>query len=286
MAVTPEERTFLLDQVNQQASNDLRSLWDRATELETVAFAALMVDAFPQIADPYVAVASSLAADWFELSAPTSPYIAVTAPPIPLEKLTSSAEWALGAPGDKALDRMQGTLQRSVFDGARDTIVLNVERTSSRWIRHAQPDACAFCRMLATRGAVYRSASSATDVVGRSIDLTQADQRAITLGLTTREDALRQRESYSRGRRKGQARARPLRGTRKRGDRYHDHCRCLSVEIRQGQDLYDVVDSDYLNRIDQWEAEYKQAFADVPDGDTGGAKSVLAAWRKRYPAVR
>lgn len=246
MPVTAEERRFLLDQVNQQASNDLRALWGRMSELGTAEFAALMVDAFPRVVDPYVAISSSLAAHWFELSAPQSSYIAVTAPPVEAAQLTSSAEWALGAPGDKALDRMEGTLQRAVFDGARDTITINVERTGSRWIRHARADACAFCRMLAQRGAVFRSAGSATNV-------------------------------GDGGR---------IRGTRTPGDKFHDHCHCVSVEIREGQDLYDVVDSDYLNRIDQWEAEYKQAFADVPDGDTGGVKSVMAAWRKRNPGIK
>lgn len=238
MAVTPQERQFLLDQLNLTASSSLAAVWSRASALDSAAFAAFMVDAFPEVASMYAATSSQLAATWFEMSAPASTYVAVTAPLPPVEKLATSARWALGATGETGLARMEGTLQRAVFDGARDTITLNVERTGSRWIRHARADACAFCRMLASRGAVYRSAASATDVGGS-------------------------------GR---------VRGTRSMGEKYHDHCRCMSVEIRAGQDLYDVVDSEYLNRIDQWEAEYKQAAA---DSDTGGARSILAAWRQQ-----
>lgn len=119
------------------------------------------MDAFPELVAPYEAVAADLAATWFELSAPESSYIAVTAPPVPVEKLATSAEWALGAPGDEAVNRLEGTLQRAVNDGARETTLLNVERTNSRWARYASANACAFCRLVATRGAVYRSSDTA-----------------------------------------------------------------------------------------------------------------------------
>lgn len=120
-----------------------------------------MLDAFGELVDPYHAMAGQLAASWFEEALPSSPYVAVTADPIPVERLQKSARWALGADGDDALNRLEGSLQRAVFDGSRDTTLLNVERTGARWARYASANACAFCRLVATRGATYRSSATA-----------------------------------------------------------------------------------------------------------------------------
>lgn len=217
MAVSPQERQFLLDQVNRQASNDLRALWGAAAGLVTVEFASVMIDGFPKLADPYVELSSRLSATWFELSEPLSPYVAVTAPPIPVERLVNSAEWALGASGDEGLARLEGSLQRAVYDGARDTTILNVEATGSRWARYASANACAFCRMVATRGAVYKSQEAA-------------------------------------------------------GRAYHDHCHCMAVEVRDGQE-YEPPDY-----VQAWEAEYRKARKEAGSGDP---KEILAAWRQQ-----
>ncbi|MFV8169837.1 ADP-ribosyltransferase [Mycolicibacterium peregrinum] len=52
---------------------------------------------------------------------------------------------------------LKGTATRSVFSGSRDTVITNANREGVRWARHASANACGFCRMLATRGAVYHS---------------------------------------------------------------------------------------------------------------------------------
>jgi hypothetical protein len=53
--------------------------------------------------------------------------------------------------------RLAAAAERQVLDAGRDTIVDNVQRDrkAKAWARIAEPDACAFCAMLATRGAVY-----------------------------------------------------------------------------------------------------------------------------------
>ena len=165
MAVSAPERQFLLNQVNQLAQSDLNQLWVIAERLATGEFFAYVRDAFPDIADPYHQAAAQLAASWFEESAPASAYVAAVADPIPVQRLTSSAEWALGGDGRQALSRLEGTLQRVVFDGARDTTLLNVQRTTSTWARYASATACAFCRLLATRGDAYRSEETAATKV-------------------------------------------------------------------------------------------------------------------------
>lgn len=93
------------------------------------------------------------------------------------------------------LARLEGATQRYVTSAARDTITENADREGVRWVRHAKADACAFCRMLASRGPEYLTKESADVVVGR--------------------------------------RGRP-RGKRKLGEQYHDFCQCEPVAVRAG----------------------------------------------------
>lgn len=165
MTVSAPERQYLLGQLNRLAAADLNQLWIQAERLSDGDFFTYMLSAFPDVVDPYHQAAGQLAASWFEESLPASAYIARVVDPLPAEKLLSSARWALGGDGRVALDRMDGTLQRAVFDGARDTTLLNVQSTNSGWARYASANACAFCRLLATRGAAYRSEETAATKV-------------------------------------------------------------------------------------------------------------------------
>gem|GEM_PF-1972578 len=62
-----------------------------------------------------------------------------------------------------ARSRLEGGIQRLVADADRKTVAANVERdpARARWYRATSAKACAFCAMLATRGAIYRSSESA-----------------------------------------------------------------------------------------------------------------------------
>lgn len=165
MAVSAAERQYLLNQVRRLAQSDLDQLWRQADQLADTDFFTFVVQAFPDVVDPYHQAAGQLAADWFEQSLPESSYVAEIVEPLPSEKLLASAQWALGGDGQVGLARLQGTLQRAVFDGARDTTLLNVRATRSGWARYASANACAFCRLLATRGAAYRSENTAATEV-------------------------------------------------------------------------------------------------------------------------
>lgn len=162
MAVTPAERQLILSQVNTLAVQDLVALWRQAERLATGEFAQFMIDAFPNVVDPYAAMAGDLAADWYDESAPDLDFRATPTGMPSVQALQESTSWALGASGSAALTRLSGTLQRAVFNGARDTIVDNTARESgARWARHASANACEFCRLLATRGATYGSRDKA-----------------------------------------------------------------------------------------------------------------------------
>lgn len=164
MAVSASERRYLLDQVDRLARADLNNLWAVAEQLETGAFFDYILSGFPELASNYHQVAATVAATWFEQSDPQSAFIARPADPVDEARIVGSTRWALGGDGVIGRERLEGVLQRAVFDGARDTVIVNAEASGSTWIRVARPDACAFCRLLATR-TDYTSRAAATTVV-------------------------------------------------------------------------------------------------------------------------
>src|SRR5690606_32983036 len=90
------------------------------------------------------------------------------ADPVPAGQAEAAARWAAGPlfGGDgaqAALDHAAGSVQRLVQQPGRDTIALNVSRDPAKpgWARVPRGRGCAFCRMLAGRGAVYTSAEAA-----------------------------------------------------------------------------------------------------------------------------
>lgn len=62
-----------------------------------------------------------------------------------------------------AFVRTSGTATRLVNDGARDTITRSIKRDDKAlgWLRSTDDDPCAFCRMLASRGPVYKTRATA-----------------------------------------------------------------------------------------------------------------------------
>jgi hypothetical protein len=199
--------------------------------------------AFPELVDPFAAMAADLAATWYdETPSPTS-YIATPAVLPDPEKLASSVDWALGADGRDAVQRMQGTAQRAIYDSARDTIAYNAgQEPGSKWARYASANACAFCALMATRENVYASEHSALYVVGRGKDFSQ----------NFNADGTRKAG--------GQAGGVKLRGAQKLGDKYHDSCRCVAVEVRPGGSYEPPP------YVQDWKQSYDKAFAAVPYG--------------------
>lgn len=242
MAVSAAERRFLLDQVTRLAQNDLDALWSAAEELPNGEFFDYLMVAYPELAANYHQIAGQIAASWFEESDPASTYTAAIAEPLVAQRLQKTTQWALGGDGLVGKARLKGSLQRATFDGARNTTLVNVDATGSRWIRVARPNACGFCRLLATRTdeTAYTSKEAAMNVVGR------------------------------RGGR--------TRGNRKLGAKYHDDCYCQPVEIRSSQSVSDVLTARDAELVQQWNDEYLKARANAGTGDP---KQILAAWRQQ-----
>lgn len=132
-----------------------------------------MVDAFNEIVETYGFEAAYAARDYalmdFAERGETvrAPEIDLSAPV--MEQVDSSGRWAVYGVeddfGGAALERLQGSMTRLVLQPYRDTI-LNTsrdvgQRTRTAVARVPEAGACAFCRMLASRGAVYGSAEKA-----------------------------------------------------------------------------------------------------------------------------
>ncbi|CAB1024225.1 hypothetical protein FRC0522_02096 [Corynebacterium diphtheriae] len=134
----------------------------------------------------YLVLNKSLDDDFAGLSFPE------TADPVKYEQASASFNWAIQTVASRqseidrvaAKQRLFGVLDRLVTLPARDTVVLNVQKDHTAYARVPEPGACAFCLMLASRGAVYKKS---------------------TVGMV---------------------------------NKYHDHCRCLGIEVkRDGSDL-------------------------------------------------
>lgn len=166
------------------ALREIRSFW-RGLDFDDPVKAVLALEEFlPIVVQAYGELGATAAADFYEELREVSPaanktYSAMLADPPNVEQIRKSAKWSAGplfkqvAEGhlfipdpdpEKALGRVIDITDRLIKKQARDTVTLNVERDPAR-ARYARvptgPSTCAFCMMLAGRGAVYSQESAA-----------------------------------------------------------------------------------------------------------------------------
>ncbi|MFD4294145.1 hypothetical protein ACFWQG_13085 [Rhodococcus sp. NPDC058532] len=250
------------------AAQDVDKLWRLIVDrgLDPVQIRDMLIAASPDLVLPYVTAATQLSAQWYDEQLPDSTFRAATAALPQAAELAASATWAAGpafaaasgtATSVSPADLLTGSLQRRIYNGSRETVAMNADREEgATWARYASASACAFCRMLATRGEVYSSKAAATRVVGRGKDAsTNFDPRT--------------------GKRKsgGQAKGVRTRGAQKAGDKYHDHCHCMAVPVRPG-DSYAPP-----SYVDEWQQQYLDAVRATSSKEKYGAidtKAVLA----------
>lgn len=270
--LTPNERQKILEQLHTLATADVVRLWRASSgaDLDSQAFRELIVQAYPEIATQYATIAADLATEWYDASAPELSYRATPAPVAPVEQYAANARYALGAAGEVALGHLTGAVQRAVWNGARDTITYNVEsEAGSRWARYASSTACAFCRVMSSRGAVYTSSAAATQVVGRGKEMSESDRRARARGET--RDA---RHRFIAG-------GRRTRGSREMRSSFHNSCRCIAVEVRPGRSY------EPPSYVERWEQDYIEASRAVsPGAGAGDLKDILAHMRANTGARR
>lgn len=76
------------------------------------------------------------------------------------DRLGASARFAVSSNTDTE-SLLRGTGIRSIHDASRETLIKNVRKEGGKWARIPAYDACGFCRLLGTRGPVYRSKHAA-----------------------------------------------------------------------------------------------------------------------------
>ena len=118
-----------------------------------------MKQVYPDVVDPFLSAAGTLTAEWYDSLDPESTFDTRPSVLPAREILSGSVGWAFSQLNPLAA--MIGTTERHIFTTSRKTVVENAERVRVRFARYASANACAWCRVLATREAVYKSAENA-----------------------------------------------------------------------------------------------------------------------------
>lgn len=188
----------------------------------------------PELVTEYGDVSALLAADFYDMlrDAPPSAasFQAAYAAPVDPRASEGSVRWAVAPLFDQDealfLSQILGSTQRLVSERGRGTIFGSAAadpiRTGVARIPRGT-ETCAFCIMLASRGAVYQSEVSAELVVGRGSNRTGYDLTGKRLS-------------------GGIGGGIKPRGNQALAEQFHDNCDCATVTIRSDSDWPDGYD--------------------------------------------
>lgn len=200
MAISPaemEEYRGLLGEVNRLAQEDLVALWRSLESADRDQLWESLRAGVPEVVALYRATAADTAMLFYSDTQGLgfSSAEGLAASQVNMEQLEKSLRWAVFAPGNvETLGLVAGIVQKHVVDGARQYGLSGFQSGGDRWVRAARPQACEFCRMLATRSQTdwgpYGSAEAAVFV--------------------------------------GRGAASP-RGSQPSGSEFHDNCMCIPV---------------------------------------------------------
>lgn len=187
------------DAIERLIRRDMRRIWPQLRTATPATIRDTLVALTPQLSDRYGAVATSMAAEWFEsVTGATARLADLT----PREAVAISTRAVAGGLWDGrselAFDRIISATTRHSLQPGRSTIARSSSANRMRYARAPEPGACAWCLMLASRGAVY-TAESAVRVGGG----------AAPAGA----------------------------GRRAAGNDYHDDCRCVAEPARDDSEL-------------------------------------------------
>lgn len=153
--------------VNALAAGELDRLW----QLDSDQLLVAVYDILPGMVDQWSLAASAVAADWYDAEREAAEVAgAFQAIVEPIADLGTEAliGWAteplrLDEPDPAAAKyRLLGGLQKRLANSANYTITGSsaADPQSRGWMRKTRPQACGFCLMVASRGAVYTEKTS------------------------------------------------------------------------------------------------------------------------------
>ena len=229
--------SLALDQLSVAALGDLRALLDGLEGTSPERTQRILHEAFPEVFDPFVSASSAVSASFYEevrdMSGVKGSFAAQTLDSVETDRWRSLVGFgtapAVFEQGGMALvySLLSGGLTRVLTEMAADTVIGNagIDPAPMSYQRVPQPGCCAFCGMLASRGASettsYSSEESALRVVGRGVPVEK-----------------------TRGRRGGQGKGIGARGSRKIGEKFHDHCKCRAVPVTEGNSVQMQADAE------------------------------------------
>lgn len=119
----------------------------------------VLQDAYPLVVDPVIAASAQVSAEWYRSLDPEAQFAVEPVAPPPVSALQTNVRWAVTQLD--VVGALSGSAERQVFTASRETVASNADRERVRFARYASANACPWCRVLATRGAVYRAADLA-----------------------------------------------------------------------------------------------------------------------------
>lgn len=214
-----------------------------------------LIQLLPEVVGPYLTASGDLAATWYEdlrAASVGGSYYATSSGAVNQARIDSLVRFGVkplfGQSESTVLSLIGGGVQRLIAGAGRTTIENNAMRDRVRvgFARIPRPGCCAFCSLLAGRGAVYSSEAAAGGVQGRGVS---AESTA--------------------GKRGGQGKGVKARGSRAIGSNsFHDFCRCVTAPVFTGDTFHKAV-------VAEHEAKY-------PGIGSGTTKSVLAEMREMH----
>jgi hypothetical protein len=261
-----------IDDLSTLAISDVNELLTALDGAPPVEVRNALIQLLPEVVGPYVLASSEVAATWYEdlrSAAINGTYYATADGAVNLAQTEALARYGVkplfGQSQSSVLSLVGGGLQKMVAGASRDTIDANINRDPVLvgYARIPQAGCCSFCGMIASRGAVFRSAASAGTVVGQGVD------SSIALD----QDGNR-RKGYIGGVGGGVK----ARGVQKLGKKFHNFCRCVATPVFRDADNSAVTET---------AAKYDAMYRDLESADgskrkPGQAvtvKDVLADWR-------
>lgn len=154
------------------AQADLAEQWRGLPLDDAPAAKAAATVVVTDLVETYGPMAAGAGADWYAETRSEAGVRGSFRPrlevPVIARQIATNVGWSVsplfGQPKpDLALARLAGVTQRLVANADRATILTNTRRDPAqpRWYRGASGKCCAFCAMVASRGAVYRSEQTA-----------------------------------------------------------------------------------------------------------------------------
>lgn len=260
----------LLDRLSAAAVVDLdtlmRGVADEPLEVQREA----LMDMLPLLGDEYAGASSMVSAQFFselqDMQGIRNPIEPEVLTGVDRARWHALAGW--GASGS-VFERggamlmyslISGGLTKTLAEMAADTMIGNAEIQGGNLSaqRVPRPGSCAWCGMLASRGAVY-TAETAGKVVGRGVPVGQGRGRGT----------------------KGKGRGIKPRGSRRMGEDFHDHCRCRVVILtdKNEAELQATADKYYDSYADAYKATGKNVERNVITYmDTNGDRHNLYEW--------